>query len=433
MVTRMMLGMAACLGSVMAADTLDVSGRVLDKLESPIPSPRICLLEDKSLCVSGDADGRFRFVHALASPVRKVLRSRRGVEFRGGRFRLHSGAALTAQVEWFDMRGGVLDRRAVDLVAGENDLGPAPAGRGLMLVRVRAGEDVFLGKAVGHFGVPQAGPVVAPGPFAKAAHHEQRTLVFSAPGYRTRYEPMIVLNTFTDMEIHLAAEDDSGFHLDQDFTGKVLSLDRGKGKILIEYASVQCAGGSRLASTYVDTLNYIWRDGEMLLWGESDCQGTRLTGAGPDIVGTWNRESFPVHLPQDLLPANCRTGIQMRFPVASRLRIGEKEIGTEITYDFCPQERYGWQIEEMFGSQAGIVKTGNTCRETAYRNEQGESASVSYTAAGATISAEFRFKEAVCRYWESPYALEPEACPDPLSARFEDFRRCVMNSGFSSH
>jgi hypothetical protein len=419
---------------------LDISGNVLTKLGDPIAGAKVCIKSDPSSCVSTAADGAFHLSKAIA--VRRdpgtgdagfTLAYRRGALF------VQSPSAVAVRVEWLSADG----RRAwsaseVRLQAGPNALA-LPAGlphAGLCILRLSTPDHILTWKAMlapGLAAGPGAAGSSAPriAALAKAA---AATLEISKTGYRTRsYEP--TAETETDATIYLSETSDVGLVYDGTFSQKVVALDHAKKTIITEETDASCDSATNqvVHETVQDTQSYAVRDGQLWTWTAGDCTGTLFTGTASDIVGKWTLVDANALLPEDLR-AGCSPsadgGESPYETFSGDYTVTETQVSGTLSAETCPGDYFGFIFSYTFGSDTSIVPTKNTCKQVAFANGKGDTATFDFSKNGDSLHTAYAYKTSPCAF-DMDFGLTQKdpACPEGLE--LAAFLTCLRGSGFA--
>lgn len=128
----------ATLALASATWSLDITGKVVDKLEAPIAGAQICV-QGGTACANSGADGAFHLTGSSALRPEDVAARGFAADWRGGRLAVTSPLAGPARLEWFDAAGRRLAGIDLALAKGRNEIGDAPSGGGLHFLRLTQG------------------------------------------------------------------------------------------------------------------------------------------------------------------------------------------------------------------------------------------------------------------------------------------------------
>jgi hypothetical protein len=184
---------ALALAGALPGWTLDITGKVVDKLEAPVAGAQICV-QGGAACANSGSDGAFHLTGSSALRPEDKLTRGFVMDLRGGRPVLQSPMAGAARFEWFDAGGRRLSGRDAALTAGRNEIDlAAPAGRGLHFLRLALGNMTVTWKAMLE-AVGNGAQTSAVAALAKAS--AAGSLQCSKGGYATRtYNPSADVET----------------------------------------------------------------------------------------------------------------------------------------------------------------------------------------------------------------------------------------------
>jgi hypothetical protein len=430
--------LASTLAAALPAAALDVTGTVVDKLGAPIAGAKVCATSDASACVTTGAQGDFHLQKAIA--IRPSAADSRGFElaYRHGALTLLAPSAMTARLEWLAPDGrrtwSVSELR---LAAGRNAVAlPRSLPRaGLCLVRLSTADQVLSWKAVIVSGTPSAGaPASSPRVLALSKAAAFATLEITKSGYQTaHYE--VAKETEADVMIYLSAIGDVGLPFGGTAQVKVIAIDRDKKLLITESVEASCDSDVVVHDTTRDTSNYAIRGGYLWTWETGDCTGQAFTGTSNDIVGKWTLGNPDADLPADLktgcTPDTSGSGQTPFDSYTADYTVTSTQVTSAISVDICPGDLYGPLLALMFTGDSGVTLTKNTCRQLAFKNGNGEDATVDFTKKGDSLLIAFTYKGTVCKSGDSfSFSDADPVCPEP-DGGFDEFVGCLAGSGFA--
>lgn len=437
---------AALLAAWLPASSLDIAGTVVDKLFKPISMAKVCLESEPSNCIDTDGGGAFRISDAQVGLRPSTAPPAYRLEIRQGTLFL-DGPAAKASLEWIGAGGkSAAPARAVELAGGRTAIAMPPGlpGDGVYFVRLKAGGTTQTWKTVilGGTGSAAAGRHGTP-PRAMALSKTAVTgsLTVSKAGYRTRtYDPL--METESNVVIQLGSQDDVGFSYSVEFEVKVISIDRTAKRIVTESISTECDESDAIVTDTVrDTSDYAIRGGRMWMWTSGDCFGDAYTGPGTDPVGSWTLSETEADLPSDLREgcqvANPPSGGSLPFDnFTATQTISETKVSLKAGIEFCPGDLYTPAVGNFLLNDPEVSLVRNTCKEAAFVNEYGDTATLAYSRTGDSLHGEFLFPsdtgpDQVCGFTQELFLFDspPQACPE--ASPLVPFVVCAISSGFA--
>lgn len=436
---------AVLLSAWLPASALDIAGNVVDKLFNPIPMAKVCIKSEPSRCIDTDGNGAFRIADNLVGTGPAMAPRPYRLEIRQGTLFL-SGPDASARLEWIGAGGRVAaPAHAVDLAGGSAAVAMPPGlpGDGVYFVRLYAGGTTFTWKTVilGGSGSSAGGlPGIAPRAMALAKTAVTGSLTVSKAGYRTRnYEPL--MEKETNVLIQLGSQNDSGFSYSVELEVKVISIDRTAKRIVTESISSECDETDAIVTdTTRDTSDYAIRGGQMWMWTPGDCFGDIYTGSATDPVGSWTLSNMESDLPADLkegcTAANPSGGSLAFESLTATQIISESKVTLYAGIEFCPGDIYTPAVGNFLLNDTAVSLIRNTCKDAAFENGYGDTATLAYSKLGDSLLGVFTFPSdtgpaQVCEFKQELFLIDspPQACPEP--SPLVPFVLCAINSGFA--
>lgn len=429
------------LAALVPAHALNVTGRVLTKVGTPIAGAQVCIKSSTGSCVATGAQGEFNLSGAIA--VRPVghAGSRFSLSRRGGSLRVESNAAVSVRLEWLSADGrtrwAVSDQQ---LAAGSNPVA-LPTGlphAGLCIVRLSGPAETLAWKVM-----LASGPVASTGAAASAAPRvaalskaAAALLEISKTGYRPRiYQPSS--DTDTAATILMSEIADTGLAFSGTKHTGVSSIDRIRHLIISVDSGFYCDSqtDSLVVTQTLDTAHYAIRDGRMWSWETPDCEGSLFTGTSTDPVGRWTLAEPNVSLPAELA-AGCSpfSGGSFRGAFESfdeEATITETGITGKVSFGICAGDFYGSVLSADLFGDSSVVLTKSTCMQSTYRNQDGKTGTFDFSKSGDSLNIVFAYAGGTCRTAVNfNLGDRTHTCPDNGDSGNPDFEVCIANAGF---
>lgn len=425
----------------------DLQGKVVNRIEQPLPGAKVCLLGFVDRCALSDDSGHW----SLTIPV--GIREGSGSGSDNGFFRiktsranltLESYASVPLFLDWMDVLGRPLAPRGGALPArlfGSWRLDPeilASLPEGMILLRARLGRvqrTVTLMNLRGEVAVIRS---PAAKPLAKVAGNIPYYLETSLAGFETGFRIAVAPPETNWMTLTPSGEprDQRSFYL----TAAILSIDRENQHIMVRSSSITCDSGKLIEKMLGGKMTFRLHEGKLYIPRSPDsCRASRFSGNGTDIIGTWTLDDAYAEMPAAYRPAGCPTVLPFSRPPDSGATVTYRFSTTELTLESSePQclsdERWFHARNIIMHNDRTVRWVENSCRRTAWVNSAGDSAFQTFQVHGDRDSAKvtFTYKDKSCSFIDDGlFSDPPPSCPDPVEAALDAYLDCIAASGFA--
>lgn len=214
-------------------------------------------------------------------------------------------------------------------------------------------------------------------------------------------------------------------------TVDVLSIDRQAGTISTRSTATECrSDGTAQTHTETHLDHFAVKDGKLVLWNESDCDATTLTGTSPDIVGTWKGTGIEMEsaIPAEYRPASCpaeivpdTSGLGMFSSLSATYQVSETKLVITATGTLCLADQLASGMEEN-----GFSVVSKTCSDVVLQDDYGNRITMKTSLGPNRMSVKVSAGGRSCGLTtEFPLPGHPIDCAKQIAA-IENYQDCVQ-------